>query len=334
MSFLSFEYQIKEDHDRYLELKRLEADYENKRIQMVKFYESVKSAQEVSIDDIPLPNAPMEQSNVTSINTSNQSVINQPQSILKKHNLSSQICTQRNPPGVPPGPPPVLSDVEDESDDESNDNNEKEKNRRIRFCDEQTEDKEADINEFLKEIEQVEKAARDPATTQSIQSLTNLPPQPNQIEVPSHGAAIPPTPSLQAPSQTSVPPLFMFRPPMGSVPPPSGMRLIQPQPGGMVPNRPPIVPNPQLRPGMPLPRMPPPQQLPARLQQKIQATSTMTASSLTKDGKKTGYITDRATIEAKPQLRNLSADATRFTPVALRVKREDKLVKKHTKSGK
>lgn len=31
-----------------------------------------------------------------------------------------------------------------------------------------------------------------------------------------------------------------------------------------------------------------------------------------------------ATIEAKPQIRSLSADVTRFLPTALRVKREDK----------
>lgn len=34
-----------------------------------------------------------------------------------------------------------------------------------------------------------------------------------------------------------------------------------------------------------------------------------------------------ATITAKPQIRNLSADVTRFVPSALRVKREDKKAK-------
>lgn len=34
------------------------------------------------------------------------------------------------------------------------------------------------------------------------------------------------------------------------------------------------------------------------------------------------------TITAKPQIRNLSADVTRFVPSALRVKREDKKVSK------
>lgn len=34
------------------------------------------------------------------------------------------------------------------------------------------------------------------------------------------------------------------------------------------------------------------------------------------------------TITAKPQIRNLSADVTRFVPSALRVKREDKKVQK------
>lgn len=40
-----------------------------------------------------------------------------------------------------------------------------------------------------------------------------------------------------------------------------------------------------------------------------------------------------ATISAKPQIRNLSADVTRFVPSALRVKREDKKAKPGIKSG-
>lgn len=40
---------------------------------------------------------------------------------------------------------------------------------------------------------------------------------------------------------------------------------------------------------------------------------------------------DRVTIAAKPQLRNLAADATRFTPVSLKVRREDKVIKKPVK---
>lgn len=39
-----------------------------------------------------------------------------------------------------------------------------------------------------------------------------------------------------------------------------------------------------------------------------------------------------ATIMAKPQIRNLSADVTRFVPSALRVKREDKKPKQLTRA--
>jgi WW domain-binding protein 11 len=39
-----------------------------------------------------------------------------------------------------------------------------------------------------------------------------------------------------------------------------------------------------------------------------------------------------ATISAKPQIRNLSADVTRFVPSALRVKREDKKQKPNTRA--
>lgn len=40
-----------------------------------------------------------------------------------------------------------------------------------------------------------------------------------------------------------------------------------------------------------------------------------------------------ATIEAKPQIRNLSADVMRFMPTTLRVKREDRHKKGSSKSG-
>lgn len=39
------------------------------------------------------------------------------------------------------------------------------------------------------------------------------------------------------------------------------------------------------------------------------------------------FLFTGATISAKPQIRNLSADVTRFVPSALRVKREDKKAK-------
>lgn len=50
------------------------------------------------------------------------------------------------------------------------------------------------------------------------------------------------------------------------------------------------------------------------------------------ENKQAQTAADKATIEAKPQLRNLSADATRFTPLTLRVKRPEKQVRKPPKT--
>lgn len=93
-----------------------------------------------------------------------------------------------------------------------------------------------------------------------------------------------------------------------------------------------------LRPGPPsIPRMPPPQMQMSTMSNitnpQIQTQSGTTAQPKTpnvlsaapqlinrkdKDGKSS------TTIEAKPQIRNLAADVTRFLPTSLRVKRDDK----------
>lgn len=93
-----------------------------------------------------------------------------------------------------------------------------------------------------------------------------------------------------------------------------------------------------LRPGPPsIPRMPPPQMQMSNMSSianpQLQAQSGSAAQPKTpnvlsaapqlinrkdKDGKSS------TTIEAKPQIRNLAADVTRFLPTSLRVKRDDK----------
>ncbi|EEC17441.1 fkbp-rapamycin associated protein, putative [Ixodes scapularis] len=48
----------KEDPEHFSELKKMELEYEDKRNTLIKYYESVKFAQSVEIDQIPLPSAP------------------------------------------------------------------------------------------------------------------------------------------------------------------------------------------------------------------------------------------------------------------------------------
>ncbi|XP_043275121.1 WW domain-binding protein 11 [Venturia canescens] len=145
--------------------------------------------------------------------------------------------------------------------------------------------------------------------------------------------------------QHSMPPMGMPPPPLLYRPPPPPMHLRMPPPPPpriglrLPPGPPPGMPR-MLRPGPPsMPRMPPPQmQMPnlgvlpnmsgSQMQSQTSNSQPKTPNVLSaapqlinrkdKDGKST------TTIEAKPQIRNLAADVTRFLPTSLRVKRDDK----------
>ncbi|XP_015585025.1 WW domain-binding protein 11 [Cephus cinctus] len=147
--------------------------------------------------------------------------------------------------------------------------------------------------------------------------------------------------------QHSMPPMGMPPPPLLYRPPPPPMHLRMPPPPPpriglrLPPGPPPGMPR-MLRPGPPsIPRMPPPPQmqipnmtsLANMTNPQIQTQSTAGSQPKTpnvlsaapqlinrkdKDGK------SATTIEAKPQIRNLAADVTRFLPTSLRVKRDDR----------
>lgn len=48
-------FQDKDDPEKWVELKRQEMEYEKRRAHLISYYESVKHAQSVQVDDIPLP---------------------------------------------------------------------------------------------------------------------------------------------------------------------------------------------------------------------------------------------------------------------------------------
>lgn len=48
-------FQDKDDPEKWVELKRQEMEYDKRRAHLISYYESVKHAQSVQIDDIPLP---------------------------------------------------------------------------------------------------------------------------------------------------------------------------------------------------------------------------------------------------------------------------------------
>ncbi|PSN53399.1 hypothetical protein C0J52_03785 [Blattella germanica] len=138
----------KDDPDKWAELKRMEVEYEKRRIAMVTYAESVRHAQQVQVDDIPLPTLQLPNDPTAFMGLPSQIplptdlpiqltsmvphpmialagvpvppglALPPPHGILKKTSAYSAPSKPKKPPGVPPGPPPELSDDEEEPMDE------------------------------------------------------------------------------------------------------------------------------------------------------------------------------------------------------------------------
>uniref|UniRef100_A0A3P8VHF3 WW domain binding protein 11 n=1 Tax=Cynoglossus semilaevis TaxID=244447 RepID=A0A3P8VHF3_CYNSE len=113
----------RENPDTYKELRKLELDYETKRGQLALYFDSVKNAESVEVDSIPLPDMPHAPSNIHIQDIPLPGA--QPPSILKKTSAFGYVEAAANildllialpgvprlppgkkPPGPPPGPPP------------------------------------------------------------------------------------------------------------------------------------------------------------------------------------------------------------------------------------
>ncbi|XP_063239656.1 WW domain-binding protein 11 [Bacillus rossius redtenbacheri] len=387
----------KDDPDKWAELKRLELDYEKRRTALVSYAESVRHAQQVQVDDIPLPTLQLPTDAMSFLNLPSQIPLPAdlpvpliphpllPPPILKKTSAYAAPAQPRSSPGVPPGPPPELSDAEDEpmeQDEGPAEPDGKQRPRTIRFEDDEEgageEDEEEgaaptpkptslqqkmlamagqDIDQFMKEMEEVQRKREQERAADLSSRLSQLDggkeDSDEGLQPPGTGPtdlALPPPAPKQAAAE--VPPALVFRPP-----PPLGVRL----PPGPPPGRPTLPPGPP--PGLPprlairLPPGPPPG-MPPRLLRPLgppprlptglalpglpplapapAAPNVLSAApQLIRrgDGAPDAPKSQGATIEAKPQIRNLSADVTRFLPTALRVKREDGKRKKDLKSA-
>ena len=217
----------------------------------------------VHLDEIPLPSMPIGPG------------VPESSPILKKPpSLSTHYSRiTKEPPGPPPGPPPDLSDFEEEEESAK---------KKVRFDSQPISSN--DVDEFLKEIEELPKAAMAPPIPLAIRP----PAPPGLVSAPILN------PNIR-------PPVFPFHPDSGSS---------SHQVSGLLP--PPSIPT--------VPRFTRPS---ITIQKPLFAPSVQ---------KKEERGKQSATIEAKPQLRNLSVDATRFTPLALRVKRPENKLKKATLS--
>ncbi|XP_049874733.1 WW domain-binding protein 11 [Pectinophora gossypiella] len=103
----------KDEPEKWVELKRQEMEYEKRRAHLISYYESVKHAQSVQVDDIPLPTLQVPE-NLIYGNMPSQIPLpvdsthpNMPvKPILKKDSAYKERPQGVEPPGVPPGPPP------------------------------------------------------------------------------------------------------------------------------------------------------------------------------------------------------------------------------------
>lgn len=143
---------------------------------------------------------------------------------------------------------------------------------------------------------------------------------------------MPPTPMLPP-----GPPPMMFRLPSGAMPPPMlPPRMLPPGPPPRI--RPPGIPPPGhpmgIRGPVPPPGMPPNRQLPSAQTSATQSNVLTGVPTYVKPTASSESSAERqdshsATIVAAPKIRNLLGDVTRFTPTALKVKREMKDAKGH-----
>ena len=251
-------------------------------------------------------------------------------------------------PGVPAGPPPLMSDYVDLNDDEGV--NDGERKRKIRF-DESADDKDEegpsvdpvqrkllamsggqDVDAYMKEMEEVHRqtqAEKEREMQNRLSRIEQNQPQPPGVgEGPPAGPPKPPGPPQGAPSGMMPPttrPPMMYRPSLpfrpGVAPP--GVRL----PPGPPPGRPVMPQGVRMPPGPP-PGVPPPRMGMARGPHRPPGPGHQGAGGVLSAGpqliqKDQGKKNIGSTvITAKPQMRNLASDVTRFVPTNVKVKRD------------
>lgn len=106
----------KDAPEQWEDLKKLWMNYQGRKIDVVKYYESVLAAKDVHIDAIPLPNMSMSGEGSwedSEIPLPPPSVVAPPKAILKKPASVLEPSRPRICPGVPAAPPPPIQDYED-----------------------------------------------------------------------------------------------------------------------------------------------------------------------------------------------------------------------------
>lgn len=313
-----------EEPEVWSEMKRKEVDYEKRKYKRVQYFESVRHAEQVSIEDIPLPSS----TNEKPIPATMPKISMPPPLLLT--NLPPQTALLKKPddfagsldkdnkeresPGCPATiPPNIFKMLELDSDYESE---EKEESEEEIISKEDKHDK--NIEEFMKEVETAQKQKEEERATAIALELT-INPTPDvdleeksnenshpesevQVKMPEEMLVMPPQQPIPIAMSPRMPPhALMFRPPPLRPSLPMGIRM----PPGPPPHARPLGMN---RMGL---RMPPgpPLGLPPRHKHHHDRNAPPKQTT--------------TTITAKPQIRNLSADVTRFVPTTLRTKRDE-----------
>lgn len=126
-----FKLYEKENPEFARELRKSENEYEKKRLKLQIYFEQVKNAERVQLDQIPLPDIPQQMTATSMIPLPSDIPLpslphldKHPHSILKKasiyrdySHIDLEAARRRKPVGPPPGSPPPLSDSEDEEYD-------------------------------------------------------------------------------------------------------------------------------------------------------------------------------------------------------------------------
>ena len=300
----------KEDQATFDQIKRLEMNYEGKRANLIKRYEAVNSAKQVNLEEIPLPFCGDDQfvslssSSTGSSRPARSSTATSSQDQQHYVTISGEVRSDLKPPGCPALVPPSMEQLEEE----------------LKRCGKSLDSVNAqkDLDEFLKEVARVEKQVStkeqtEEPTSDPVHSLPKVPAGMPSISM-LKGVAPPALPKPPAgPNASTLPnpinpaPFPVLLNPMG---------LLNAPPPQM--KRPPNIP-------------PPPFKHPMAVNShfnkfnpsaKHQPPAAAVTAQIRKEPEKL-IQQQGATIEAKPQLRNLSADVTKFLPTSLRIKRQD-----------
>lgn len=316
-----------DEPEQWSEFKRKEVEYEKRRYKRQQYFESVRNAEQVNIEDIPLPSSTNDKPNQSSIPKINLpppvllTNVPAPSSIKKFDDFSFPDLSagkEKEPPGVPMTLPPNLFEMLELDSDYESDSSSSSEEEAVKEPPKDKHDK--NIEDFMKEVESAQKKKEEEKMLESIRVDPTPDVDREENREQSRAAEVPrpaPEPAMKPHEMIPIPQMplgmprmahpLMFRPPPMRQAMPMGIRM----PPGPPPNRPNM-------PGMGMNRMGirmapgPPAGPPPR--HKMHHHHDRNAPP--KDPKS-------ATITAKPQIRNLSADVTRFVPATLRIKRDE-----------